>query len=361
MSEAVLKDNVQLPSLERKNYWALDIVKFICALLIISAHFASEYGHFPALIDYGFSLYIISVPFFFACSGFLFFVKLNSLSTKQEKFAYFIKYEKRIFIMYGLWTAVYMIHVVSSWIAKGFTIKAVLNWLHMALAIQTYSTIWFLPALATGIAIMYFLVTKLSKAQLIVVSVLLYIFGMFGYTYYFAISGTPIATFYDWFLVVFKTTRNGVFNAVPFVCMGYFAANLKLEPSKSKAIKYGACAFVSLVLMVGESFILKLKFNVTGMDVGVFVAVFTYFLLMTALHIDLKERKLFVWLRKLSILIFTTQRIFLSMLPFFLPKVFDVLYANSYLGLIIVLALTIGFSIGFIFLSNKVKFLKRMY
>lgn len=361
MSDVALNGSVQLQPLERKNYWALDVVKFICALLIISAHFASEKGHFPTIIDYGFSLYVIAVPFFFACSGFLFFVKLNTLPTKQEKFAYFIKYEKRIWIMYGLWTAVYMIHIVTSWFVKGFTIKAVLNWLHMALAIQTYSTIWFLPALAVGIAIMYFLVTKLSKVQLIVVSVLLYIFGMLGYTYYFAISGTPIATFYDGFLMIFKTTRNGVFNAVPFICMGYFAANRNLEPTKNKAIKYGTCAGVSLILMVVESFTLKLKFNVTGMDVGIFVAVFTYFLLMTALHIDLKERKMFVWMRKLSILIFVTQRIFLSMLPYFFPKVFDALYANSYLGLIIVLALTIGFSIGFIFLSNKVKFLKRMY
>lgn len=361
MSENNLMDNVQLQPLERKNYWALDVVKFVCALLIISAHFASERGHFPTIIDYGFSLYIIAVPFFFACSGFLFFVKLNSLPTRQEKFTYFIKYEKRIFIMYGLWTAVYMIHVVTSWFVKGFTIKAVLNWLHMALAIQTYSTIWFLPALATGIAIMYFLVTKLSKAQLITVCVLLYIFGMLGYTYYFVIDGTPIATFYDWFVMIFKTTRNGVFNAVPFVCMGYFASNLKLEPSKDKAIKYGACAGVSLLLMVGESFLLKLKFNVTGMDFGIFVAIFTYFLLMTALCIDLKERKIFVWLRKLSILIFVSQRLFLSLLPFFFPKVFDALYANSYFGLIIVLALTIGFSIGFILLSKKVKFLKYMY
>lgn len=360
MSEAVV-NNTQLQPLERKNYWALDVVKFICALLIISAHFASEKGHFPTIIDYGFSLYIISVPFFFACSGFLFFVKLNTLPSKEEKFAYFIKYEKRIWIMYGLWTAVYMIHIVTSWFAKGFTIESVLNWLHMALVIQTYSTIWFLPALAVGIAIMYFLVTKLSKVQLIVVSVLLYIFGMFGATYYFVVSGTPVGTFYDWFLLVFKTTRNGVFNAIPFICMGYFASNLKLEPSKNKAIKYGACAGVSLVLMVAESFILKLKFNVTGMDVGIFVAVFTYFLLMTALYIDLKERKIFIWIRKLSILIFVSQRLFLSLLPYFFPKVFNVLYANSYLGLIIVLALTIVFSIGFILLSNKVKFLKRMY
>ena len=56
----------------RKNYFSLDIAKFVCAIMILSAHFASERGHFTGIVDYLFSLYIFAVPFFFACSGFLF-------------------------------------------------------------------------------------------------------------------------------------------------------------------------------------------------------------------------------------------------------------------------------------------------
>ena len=362
MSEAVKTSDLQLEPLKRKNYWTLDIAKFICALFIISAHFASEWGKFPTVIDYAFSIYIVSVPFFFACSGFLFFVKLNSIPTKEGKFSYFLNYEKRIFILYGLWTAVYMIHVISSWCIKGiFNITTILNWLHSALVIQTYSTIWFLPALGVGIALAYFLVTRLSKTQMIILCVALYVFGMLGYTYYFIFEGTPIGTFYSWYCVVFKTTRNGLFNALPFIYMGYLASNMNMQPSKDKAVKYGICAGVSFALMIVESFILKLKFNVTGMDFGIFVAVFTYFLLLTALSIDLKERKIFIWFRKLSILIFVSQRLFLTALPYFFPSVFGVLYKNSYIGLIVVIALTVGFSIGFIHLSKKVKFLKKMY
>ena len=362
MSEVTTGSETMLKPLERKNYWALDIVKFICALTIISAHFASEWGSFPSVVDYAFSIYIIAVPFFFACSGFLFFVKLNTIPTREGKFSYLWNYEKRILIMYGLWSAVYMIHVVASWAAnESFGIKNVLNWLHMAIVLQTYSTIWFLPALAVGVAIAYFLVTRLSKGQMIALCAVLYVFGMFGQTYSFVFAGTPVGTFYEWYLIVFKTTRNGVFNALPFIYMGYLASGAKIEPNKSNALKYGACAAVSFGLMIGESFILKMKFNVTGMDFGIFVAVFTYFLLMTALCIDLKERKIFVWLRKLSILIFVSQRLFLSLLPYFLPELFATLYKNSYFGLILVIALTIGFSVGFIFLSKKVKFLKRMY
>ena len=184
--------------IQRKNYWSLDVAKFFCAILIISAHFASEWGTFPTLVDYAFSLYVIAVPFFFCCSGFLFFKKLNTLNTKEEKFSYFKKYEKRILTMYALWAAVYFIHVVYDWIIDDeLSIIVFLKHLYRSIVFTSYSTIWFLPALAVGVAITYFLLTKLNKKQITVIAVLLYIFSMLVYTYRFTIEGTPIADFYD--------------------------------------------------------------------------------------------------------------------------------------------------------------------
>ena len=100
---------------ERNNYWSLDVAKFICAVLVISAHFASEMGNFPAIIDYGFSIYVIAVPFFFACSGFLFFKKWLPMENEDRK-RYLKSYQKRIWIMYGCWTMVYLPFQIISWI-----------------------------------------------------------------------------------------------------------------------------------------------------------------------------------------------------------------------------------------------------
>ena len=214
--------------IQRKNYWSLDVAKFFCAILIISAHFAAEWGTFPTLVDYAFSLYVIAVPFFFCCSGFLFFKKLNTLNTKEEKFSYFKKYEKRIWIMYGIWSVIYVVFQVYVWFRKGeFSLDVVLEWLHTALVIQTYATIWFLPALAVGIAITYFLVTKFSKNQVIIIAIILYILGMFGYTYKFLVEGTPIGSVYDLYIDIFVTSRNGLFNAVPYICMGCIISRKK--------------------------------------------------------------------------------------------------------------------------------------
>ena len=75
----------------RKNYYLLDVGKFLAASLIVCAHFVSENCHLPALIDAAFSVYVVSVPFFFTVSGFLFFEKFNSISGKKEYFVSLIE------------------------------------------------------------------------------------------------------------------------------------------------------------------------------------------------------------------------------------------------------------------------------
>ncbi len=341
----------------RKNYWSLDVAKFICAVLIISAHFAAEWGKFPTIIDHGFSLYVIAVPFF-CCSGFLFFKKWLPMDKASRK-KYLISYQKRIWIMYGCWTAVYLPFQIVSWIKNGtFGLSKILKWLHTALVFQTYSTIWFLPALAVGIAVTCFLVSRFSKRTVVGIAVLLYVFGMLGYTYKFLIDGTVIGSAMDFYLLVFKTSRNGLFNAVPFIFIGYIFAEKESIPSHKDLLKYTIFAIASLFFVVLEAFFLKIKFSVTGMDIGIFLVPFTYFFIKALLNIELKENKLWLWCRKLSLLMFVSQRLFLSALPIVLPSTFKMLYGNSYIGLVVVLVLTIGFSVLFIKLSEKIEVLK---
>lgn len=66
-------------------YPSLDIVKFIMALLILMQHTANEWAHSTGLVHAFFGLGNFAVPFFFACSGFLFFSKFNTLDTGGRK------------------------------------------------------------------------------------------------------------------------------------------------------------------------------------------------------------------------------------------------------------------------------------
>lgn len=67
---------------ERKIYPSLDIMKFIMAMLILTQHTSNEWAHSTGLVHAFFGLGNFAVPFFFACSGFLFFSKLNTLDTR---------------------------------------------------------------------------------------------------------------------------------------------------------------------------------------------------------------------------------------------------------------------------------------
>ena len=94
------------------------------------------------------------------------------------------------------------------------------------------------------------------------------------------------------------------------------------------------------------------------MDVGIFLVPFTYFFFKALLNVEIKESNLWLWCRKLSLLMFVSQRLFLSALPSIFPSFFIALYSNSYIGLVILLALIICFSVLFAKLSERIKCLK---
>lgn len=70
---------------DRKIYPSLDIMKFIMAMLILTQHTCNEWAHSTGLVHDFFGLGNFAVPFFFACSGFLFFSKLYTLDEKGQK------------------------------------------------------------------------------------------------------------------------------------------------------------------------------------------------------------------------------------------------------------------------------------
>lgn len=61
----------------QKNYNMMDVAKFLSAILLVCAHTASERVELPRILDLLCSFYIITVPFFFIASAFLFFQKLE--------------------------------------------------------------------------------------------------------------------------------------------------------------------------------------------------------------------------------------------------------------------------------------------
>ncbi len=343
-----------------KNYYSLDIAKFLCAVLIISAHFAAERASFPRLIDNAFSLYIIAVPLFYLCSGFLFFNKLNSYQTDEQKFAYFKRYVMRLVVMYGLWTLVYSPFVVTEWIVEHKTWQHILAYFWRSLIFGSYSTIWFLLALLYAVVLAYFMTRKASAKAVFCVSLVLYVIGSMGYSYTFVQNYVPfLAKFYEMYNKIFISTRHGLLNGLTFVAMGAFLAERKTHfASRRKSL------LLSLLLaagFTGEAFVLQIFFKNQGADTVFLLVPFVYYFFQFLLSVDLKERKIYIVARKLSLLFFTSQRLFLSAIPQALPAiVMNTVCANSYVGLLTILLLTFAFSYAVLKASEKVVFLKKM-
>ncbi|WP_423800049.1 acyltransferase family protein [Neobacillus sp. SAB-20_R2A] len=346
----------------RKNYNSLDVAKFLCALSIISAHFASEWGHFPILIDYAFSIYIIAVPFFFVCSGFLFSEKFFKLKNDKEKKMYFIKYERKIITIYLWWSLIYFLFVVVEWISNGTTLNEVLDYVHIALVFTTYPTIWYLPALGVGIALLYVLQKKLSVIKIFLLGLALYVIGALGFSYSFVQDKVHfLSNVYHIYNMVFETSRNGLFNGLPFVAMGALISIYK-QKFKFTSFSLGLISFFSLIAIVCEAFILKTFFNNVGADTVFFLLPFEYFFMLFLITIKLPSSRVYLWLRELSTMVFTSQRLFLTAIPGVIPgMVINSLYENSYIGLLLVIGITLLFSFLVIVGSKKYSFLKVLF
>ena len=97
--------------MERKNYYALDIAKFISAFLVICIHCGplldvSETGNF-VLVQI---IARLAVPFFFVASGFLLFQKIDLQRewNDYENKAKLKHYVGRLCKIYLIWTILYL-------------------------------------------------------------------------------------------------------------------------------------------------------------------------------------------------------------------------------------------------------------
>lgn len=343
------------------NYNSIDLAKFIAAVAIIVLHTApfSDVSKYLNVItrDY---IVILAVPFFFIASAFLFFKKANS-ETDNSRIKHF---SKRIVVMYLIWSAVYFIFILYKWIAlKEFTKYSIPIYIRDFFFVGSYSTIWFLPALLVGVIIVYFLKKKFTINQILAISFVVYIFTLLGSSYFGVTTKIPfLKTIYDSYFYVFDTVKNGVLFAFPYAAIG-----AKIAETDYKTIKLSKSIIsfiISMILMLIEVVLqLKFKLNTNGVDTILFLIPSSYFMFVSLLNINIKGNvAVYKKLRNCSMLMFLSQRIFLTIYPFVFPKIgLSYVVNNSILYFSAILISTLLFSMIIIMLSNKFKILKKLY
>jgi len=294
---------------EKTNLAMVDLVKYICAILIIIVHceriIADPLWH-HLLKNV---VCRTTVPFFLVTSGY--FLKQKLASNQNYAKNYLISLAKT----YLVWSIIYLPFGIE-YLYNNVNISPYLYPIALTLAffyIGTYYHLWYISATIMAIMISLFLLKRMKYRYVLIISSILYVIGSVE-TYSAYLSGTVIA---KWFLVYQKyliTPRNGLFYAMLFVVIGYGIYDFKDKLMVIRK-KLPLLIVISATLMFVEGLVI---FSNQGIDKNFLLTLPTFMLVFTTwvLNTNLVTKDLSI-LRQYSKYYF-----FLHPIPIFFVNVF---------------------------------------
>ena len=316
----------------RENYNSIDLLKLICAFLVVGIH-TEPFGAWE-IFDRGFGIITrCAVPVFFMVSSFLFFKKRPDRNK-------LVSYVLRVFYMYIFWIAVYVLLNIKDESGEFFILNVFKG--------GGYSSLWFLQALLVSVPLVFLLNHMIKNKKVVcVVCIVLYLAGLIFGTYYVIFSRFVIVkTIYNSSILTYIGTRNGVFYAPIYISLGLLVADHSYVIKRRTAM---IGMLVSLVLLVAETLLGVVVLGVTSTIMWVMMIPLVYFIFHFTISFNLKENKVYYIIRKMSTGVYVTHRICMKALHFLSGPLF-------YVGVLL-----LSCAISFIFAiipRDKVKFLK---
>ncbi len=223
---------------QRKNYGAIDDFRLIAAFLIVAIH-TSPLESFSETADFLVTYCIgrIAVPFFLMVTGYFVlapYQKSMGRNSRQAEHASqkLKKFLQKTAVLYGAATCIYLpvkIYAKQCNIGLG-------GWLKEIFFDGTFYHLWYLPAVILGCLLLVGMMHLLSPVAIAAVTVLLYLIGTGGDSYYQLVSQIPaLKMMYQGIFTISSYTRNGIFFAPVFLWLGVLLANGKAELEVRKA------------------------------------------------------------------------------------------------------------------------------
>ncbi len=226
------------------SYGGIDFFRIIAALLVITVH-TSPLEDVSGIADFLLTRVIArtAVPFFFMTSGF--FILDNAKKA--------VRAIKNLLVIYFISTVIYIpINIYSGYFKQE---NLFFNILKDIIFDGTFYHLWYLPAAILGILISFWLVKNLGFKGAIAATAFLYAVGLFGDSYFGAVSSVDsLNVFYKALFSASDYTRNGIFLAPIFITLGAYIRK------REKAISAPVCISVGslfALLMIAEGLILR--------------------------------------------------------------------------------------------------------
>lgn len=353
----------------KAEYNAIDIMKFVCAILIVAIHVA-PFGYANTvrsnLLNSIFMDWFarIAVPLFFVASGFFLYRK-----TTPDNFSFEATkaYVSRLMRLYLIWSVIYFPLKVPGILADPKGKKhGILMYLKDVVFVGSYDQLWFLPALITAVLLVSFLMYRGMKLRnIIIIASILYAVGLLAQSWFGLILPLQTSAPKLWACLKFvqsviSTTRNGLFEGFLFVAMGAHFAHNGFKLSKLKAF---IGVVISYILMFVEAMGVKHYGFARARDMYIFLVPLTFFAFGLVLNIRIpSDSGIFKTLRILSALIFYSHLWINLCLDRFSDKV-GIVIDKSCLIYLITVILSVGFSLIVYMLSecHRLKWMKILY
>lgn len=228
----------------------IDYFKITAAFLVVAIH-TSPLSSFSSNGDFLLTRIIarIAVPFFLMVTGY-FVIRPYLFHQSVDSTPLFRFIKKTLF----LYIAAIILYLPINLYAGHFNGMNILDILRMLVFDGTLYHLWYLPASMLGTLLVFFASRRLSLKLILCGSLLLYIIGLFGDSYFGLIKNFQIfGAAYEALFQISSYTRNGIFYVPIFLVIGAWIGNSQKSISH-KSNMLGL--LLSFILMVAEGFTL---------------------------------------------------------------------------------------------------------
>ncbi|MDR2599955.1 MAG: acyltransferase [Oscillospiraceae bacterium] len=254
-------------------FMGIDTFRFFCALVVVGIHtyplsYINQELNF--VIFHIFAR--IAVPFFLMATGY--FVIPKYIYNKEKKVKFPVGFFKKTILIYSIATILYLpVSIYAGYFSSG---NIVVNILRNLMFDGVFYHLWYLPASIIGMVIIYLLARVLNIKMVLGLSIILYIFGLLGDSYYGVIKDMPVInTLYNAGFQFFSYTRNGIFFAPVFLILGAWIANVKVN----KNLVFNIIGFtLSMLFMLTEGVLLHLSETARHDSMYIFLLPCMYFM-----------------------------------------------------------------------------------
>ena len=327
---------------KKTNYENLDVLKYICAVLIVILHlrpfidYSNEY-------DLAFNNIItrICVPIFFLITGYF-------VAKKEKKNNNYIgDYIKKTIPLYLVWSAIYIPVLIGTVIRylPGISeyimtlnipiyllIIFIILLIPIALIIAlvytgVYYHLWYFPATMLSLLVLKKWKKKYNVKYLLAISFILLLFG--ATETYWGVIPTGIQQLLSYYYKIFFTTRNFLFFGLFYVVFGYYIGSKKEIYSKYCFEKF----IISVFLLIFEAILLH---DIDRLNSNILLSCIplVYYLFVSTIYFSNKIKN------SKNIRNYSKYYYLIHPLVIFILSIVNIKFDNPFINIIVVLLIT---------------------